>query len=79
MLDAPVLTPRNDLTADDPFATCACCGQVKPLDAFSPDARKVNGRQSWCMACNAERLREHYQRQRRAIMSMRATLYGLPE
>jgi hypothetical protein len=77
MLDAPVLTPRNDLTADDPFATCACCGQVKPLEAFSPDARKVNGRHSWCRDCIADAMRATRQRHKCRDLRTRFTIYGL--
>lgn len=77
MLDAPVLTPRNDLTAEDPFATCACCGQVKPLEAFSPDTRKLNGRHSWCIDCRAEAMRDYRQRHKCRDLRTRFTAYGL--
>lgn len=77
MLNAPVLTPRNDLLTDDPEATCACCGRVKPLEAFSPDARKVNGRQSWCRECIADTMRATRQRHKCRDLRTRFTMYGL--
>jgi hypothetical protein len=43
--------------------TCAKCGELKPLDAFSPHKRMPLGRQSWCRECRAayasQHLKEH--------------------
>ena len=36
---------------------CTKCGETKPLDAFSPDRRRKDGRQGRCRACDAERMR----------------------
>lgn len=71
------LTPRNDLHTADPEATCACCGQVKPLSEFSPDARKLNGRHSWCSECIAKAMRNHRQRHKCRDLRTRFTAYGL--
>src|SRR5690606_24826141 len=37
---------------------CTQCGEVKPLEEFSPDKRRRDGRCSWCRGCDAKRKRE---------------------
>lgn len=38
---------------------CNKCGEVKPLDQFSPAKRMADGRHGTCRACRAERARRH--------------------
>ena len=37
--------------------TCTRCGDEKPLDGFSPDKARTDGRSSWCKDCYAEHRR----------------------
>lgn len=37
---------------------CVHCGQLKSALDFSPDWRKRNRLDSWCLSCRAERRRE---------------------
>lgn len=45
---------------------CVCCMQYRKRDRFSPDTRKVNGLDSWCKFCRAERRDILRQREREA-------------
>ena len=40
---------------DPAFARCSKCEQVKPVGEFGGYARKRNGRNSWCRACQRDR------------------------
>lgn len=66
-----------DLAMPDDEPYCAKCGRCKPLDAFGPDARKVNGRRSYCSECENAMNRARYQRLRLASLRVRFTMYGL--
>ena len=36
---------------------CTHCGVVKPLEDFTPNASRTDGRQSWCKDCASENKR----------------------
>lgn len=38
---------------------CSDCGEWRALDKFSPDKRNRDGKQSYCKACQAERMRRY--------------------
>jgi hypothetical protein len=41
---------------------CAGCGDPKPLDEFRPNKSKRDGYQSYCIPCDKERQKAHYQK-----------------
>jgi hypothetical protein len=45
--------------------TCRRCGHEKPLDKFNRHARTLDGRQSYCRACNVAYIR-HWRVKREA-------------
>lgn len=50
-----------------PHKTCTKCGETKPLDEFHKDARKRDGRRSYCKHCVAERDRRYSEKNREKI------------
>src|SRR5690606_24104404 len=54
---------RLDLLNAD-TKTCRDCGQVKPVDAFGPNNRAKDGRQSYCRPCHRRRNRERREKHR---------------
>lgn len=47
-----------ELVKDGRLKRCSKCGQIKPIDQFSPGERRYRGRQSHCKKCAAEHIRE---------------------
>src|SRR5690554_4606417 len=48
----------------DGFKRCYRCGEVKPLEEFSPRKDSRDGRQSLCYACDTRRTRERHWKER---------------
>ena len=65
------------MTTLETDAYCPHCGQSKPIDAFGPDARKANGRQSYCRDCRAAKERDEYRHDKLRDLRTRFTMYGL--
>ena len=63
---------------------CNGCGQVKPLEDFSPDSRQRDGRRGQCKACVAGGQRERYrttseqirESRQAELTSLRAQVFG---
>lgn len=51
--------------------TCSCCGERKPLEAFTPDTRRADGRYSRCRECFNAAARERAAAQPRRVPSER--------
>lgn len=47
---------------------CYCCGEVKPLEEFSRNRTKPDGRQAKCRSCHAIYIREHYRKNKQYYM-----------
>lgn len=43
---------------------CSRCGQWLDRDSFSPNAKRSDGLQTYCRACQRAYMREHYERNR---------------
>lgn len=45
---------------EQPKARCKICGETKPLERFATDPGRKSGFKTWCKACDRERSRRYY-------------------
>jgi hypothetical protein len=61
---------------------CVRCGAMKPFDQFPVDRGKTSGFGTYCGACDRERSREYYAKNRETVLAKPAAKRGhgsLPE
>lgn len=62
----------------EPTKLCGRCGGWLPLEAFTADQHRPDGRGTYCLACGRERAREFYARNREVILARAAARRGTP-
>lgn len=53
---------KDKVKAKNGFCECYCCHNVKPLQEFRKEKRRINGYSTICIDCEKKRVRERYKK-----------------